>query len=329
MFADMKSHPSGLSKAWRKPRDLFVPFIIFLSVSAILTYWHHAYFFTKPEPYVDPVDNPIPSAIWQIFLPPTRHSDPFRIDPGVLSDTSSWLAMNPDYTYTLVGEEGANQFVENHFGDNEELLRIYRALTNPGLKSDLLRYLMLSEVGGTYTDIDTIALKPIDDWVPDALRPLVRVIVGIEYDKLDSELGWVDIPHVLQFCQWTIAAAPGHPLFSAMVDRALASLRELASKYDTTIGELQLTSFETMNSTGPAAWTDVVFRQLQLEDRNLLHLADLSGLPRPRLYGDILVMPIDSFGMGQPHSHSTNDGSIPDTALLQHNFRGSWRDNEG
>jgi alpha 1,6-mannosyltransferase len=41
----------------------------------------------------------------------------------------------------------------------------------------------------------------------------------------------------------------------------------------------------------------------------------------------MLVLTIDGFGMGQPHSNSTNDGSIPAAALVKHLFKGSWRGN--
>jgi alpha 1,6-mannosyltransferase len=82
-----------------------------------------------------------------------------------------------------------------------------------------------------------------------------------------------------------------------------------------------------MNSTGPAAWTDVVFEVLQEHNRNLNTSKDLSFMTEPRLYGDVLVLTIDGFGTGQPHSNSTNNGSIPEAALMKHLFRGSWRGN--
>lgn len=67
-----------------------------------------------------------------------------------------------------------------------------------------------------------------------------------------------------------------------------------------------------------------MFEQLQKGDPKLRGLKELSGMKEPRLIGDILVLTIDGFGMGQPHSHSTADGSIPDAALAKHGFRHSW-----
>lgn len=130
---------------------------------------------------------------------------------------------------------------------------------------------------------------------------------------------------MVQFGQWTIAAAPGHRLFSNMVHRAIDSLRDIVVAHNTTLNQLHPTSLEVMNSTGPAAWTDAVFEQILITDSNITDLGNLSGITDPRLYGDILVLPIDGFGMGQPHSNSTNDGTTPEAALIRHMFRGSWR----
>ncbi|KAI2622338.1 alpha-1,6-mannosyltransferase Och1 [Hypoxylon sp. NC1633] len=257
----------------------------------------------------------IPRKIWQIY---------FNAKEAVLGDTPSWLVKNVDYTYSLVGLDGGNRYVNQHYTHNQELLQTYHAITNTGAKSDLLRYLILSVEGGTYTDTDTVAIKPIDDWVPPHLRHLVRIIVGIEYDALGAPPR-EDMQRELQFCQWTISAAPGHPIFMQMADRAIKSLHEIANAHDTKIEDLHPTGVEVVNSTGPVGWTDVVFQYLQEVDSGIVRLGNLSGITEPTLYGDMLVLPIDGFGMGQTHSNSTHDGSIPEAALLQHRFRGSWR----
>lgn len=223
-----------------------------------------------------------------------------------------------------MGEAGADGFIRQHYSQEPEIISTYENLTNVGMRSDLLRYLILDIEGGVYTDTDTVALKSIDEWVPPALRDQVRLIVGIEFDRQDGE-AWADIPHWLQFCQWTIAAAPRHPVFRRMVSRILQSIHDLAAEHETTVHGIVPSDFEVLNSTGPAAWTDVVFEQLQEFDPSLNTTADLSFMTEPQLYGDILVLPIDGFGMGQHHSHSTHDGTVPDGALMRHLFRGSWR----
>ncbi|KAK3294594.1 glycosyltransferase family 32 protein [Chaetomium fimeti] len=269
----------------------------------------------------------IPAKIWQILLPKSssKSKESFVADPQILSDTPTWLAMNTDYVYTLVGQKGGDEFVRKHFGTDQRIVDAYTGMPNVGMKSDLLRYLILSAEGGVYTDTDTVALRPIDEWVPEGVRDKAAVVVGIEWDRRDGP-GWTDISHWVQFCQWTIAAAPGHPVFGKMVERILASLDDLAAAHGVPFGQLaKLDSFEVMNSTGPAAWTDVVFAQLQEYDPSLTDTKDLSYMDEPKLIGDILVLSIDGFGMGQPHSKSTNDGTVPEDALVRHLFKGAWR----
>ncbi|CAG9945396.1 unnamed protein product [Clonostachys rosea f. rosea IK726] len=286
-----------------------------------------------PEPTSIPVEKPtaethshleIPRKIWQIMLPRHTKGKKQTPDPKVLEDTPSWLIMNPDYEYKLVGEKGADEFVSQHFADKPAIVETYQGLQNLGMKSDLLRYLILDVEGGVYTDTDTIDIKPIDEWVPAHLKGKVGLIVGIEFDRRDGG-PWAEIPHWLQFCQWTIAAAPGHPVFPKMVSHILEAVERYSSAYQVPVNKLNPTSFEVMNSTGPAAWTDVVFEQLQEYEPTLKELKDLSFMTEPKLHGDILVLSINGFGMGQRHSHSTNDGTIPKDALMKHLFRGSWR----
>ncbi|KAM0237036.1 hypothetical protein ACHAP5_009134 [Fusarium lateritium] len=259
----------------------------------------------------------IPPKIWQIHLPKNGSAEGYVLDPKKLEMTASC---------TLVGKNGADEFVQRHFANEPTIVEAYHKAPNVGMKSDLLRYLILEVEGGIYTDTDTIAIKPIDEWVPPELQGQVGLIVGIEFDRRNGG-AWADIPHWLQFCQWTIAATPGHPVFRKMVDRVITSMEDLSLKHNVTVEQLKPSSFEVMNSTGPAAWTDVVFEQLQEYDPTLNTTKDLSFMTEPKLYGDILVLTIDGFGMGQVHSHSTHDGSIPEAALMKHRFRGSWRGN--
>ncbi|KAK2055331.1 initiation-specific alpha-1,6-mannosyltransferase [Colletotrichum caudatum] len=261
----------------------------------------------------------IPPKIWQIILPKSGNNDQKTADPETLQQTATWLAKNQDYIYTLVGEKGGRDFISRHF--NKTVLSTWESLPNVGMKSDLLRYLLLYIEGGVYSDTDTVALKPVDEWVPKQFRNETRLIVGIEFDQRDGP-GWVDIPHSLQFCQWTIAAAPGHPVFRNMLARVIQSLDELIQAHGPTF---KASSFEVMNTTGPAAWTDVVWEYLQETDDTLTDLRNLSYLGQPELFGDALILSIDGFGMGQQHSGSTHDGSIPSSALISHLFGGSWR----
>ncbi|KAJ5192028.1 uncharacterized protein N7498_011013 [Penicillium cinerascens] len=329
--------------SWRLPnfksrmlKTGFITVVWLLLVVAFLDYSFNGHIGRSIEPSAEEKEiqpdqdwhSLLPQKMWQIYLaPPTANKTSFQIDPQNLVDTGSWLAHNPEYEYVLVGDKGAESLVRQHFMGNPTLLRIFRELQNTGMKSDLLRYLILSKQGGVYSDIDTVNLKPIDQWVPEGYQKNVRVVIGVEFDRLDGG-NWGEVHPDLQFCQWTIAATPGHPLFSYMIDWVISALEIFMEGRQTTFSELKVKSAEVMKMTGPAAWTDAVFRQLQQYEPDLTSLRNLSGLVQPRLIGDILIFPIDGFGMGQPHSNSTRDGSIPEEALVQHKFRGSWRHND-
>ncbi|KAK4455165.1 alpha-mannosyltransferase och1 [Podospora aff. communis PSN243] len=265
----------------------------------------------------DPVTHHLlPPKIWQISLPKNPADPAGRdINPESLQDAATWLAKNPDYAYTLVDNFGGETFVRTHFSHRPDILAAYQNMPNVGMKSDLLRYLLLYIEGGVYTDTDTVAIKPIDKWIPEEFRSKAKVVVGIEFDRLDGG-AWADINHWVQFCQWTIAAAPGHPVFMRMVDRVLASLEDLSKEHHVPVDHVKPTSFEVMNSTGPAAWTDVVFEELRLAEGWLSDTKDLSGMPGARMFGDVLVLTVNGFGMGQLHSGSVNNGTVPEEEEL-------------
>lgn len=280
-------------------------------------------------------ESTIPRKIWQIFSTPQHFTGtpPSSIDPKALGDATSWIGLNPGYQYKLLGGGSADAFVIKHFAHDESIMETYFTLRNPGLKTDLLRYLVLWVEGGVYGDLDTWALKPVDSWVPEHLQGQIRAVVGLEWDQLDGEPwpGFGDEPsymtHVVQFCQWTMAAVPGHPLFENAIQTSVERIAALAATHETSISDLDPIGYEVVTTTGPSAWTDVVFEQLKRMDPTLKDLKELSNMKEPKVFGDILVLTIDGFGMGQPHSHSTADGSIPDAALAKHGFRHSWLPN--
>lgn len=266
----------------------------------------------------------IPKKIWQIYLRPSTSNDSFQIDPTKISDAASWLARNPDYSYHLIGDQGASRILHRHKLSNQKIRQIYNRLPNTGMKSDLLRYLILADEGGVYSDTDVEALRPIDRWVPSQYSKKAKVIVGIEFDRLNGS-NWGEVHEEIQFCQWTIAAAPNHPLLHNMVSSVVSGLEKYSADRNSTLDHVKITNSDVINLTGPSAWTDVVFEQLRTFQPNLTSIRNLTGLIEPTLIGDILVLPIDGFGMGQGHSNSTNDGSIPENALVRHKFHGSWR----
>lgn len=145
----------------------------------------------------------IPPKIWQVmFTPRQEETGGYDFDANKIPYTSTWLAKNPDYQYTLIGTEGANRFVRQHFSHDQRVLDVHFGLRNHGPRSDLMRYLIMLVEGGVYSDTDVTCLRPVDTWVPERWRNDVRAVVGVEGDSLGGPV----IPGMVwdvQFGQWT------------------------------------------------------------------------------------------------------------------------------
>ncbi|KAK6079478.1 alpha-mannosyltransferase och1 [Seiridium cupressi] len=261
--------------------------------------------------------------MWQILLP---MPEDIHVNPVTFEEPSAWMEMNAGYTYTLFGIDGAAAFLESRFPNQTDYLETFNKLRNPGLKSDLFRYMVLYAEGGVYSDLDTRPKKPINEWVPEAYRPTARLVVGLEYDSLGGEVG-ESYTYPVQFAQWTIAAAPQHNVFTQMIDRCIQRLGELSEKHgagNSDRGLLNSNDDDVLKATGPVAWTEIIFQDIQRQAPEIQSLQDLSRMEEPRLYGDILVLPINGFGSGQPHSGSAR-WFTPKEALVTHHAKSSWR----
>lgn len=271
-------------------------------------------------------DIPIPRQIWQIFFPPPGAT---VLEKSVFW-SASWISMAPGYTYTLVSDAEAASLISTHFSHRPEIGATYHALTNPALKSDLLRYLILAVRGGVYSDIDTKPLVPLESWLSPALGASApRLVVALEFDATrDAQTD--QTVHPVQFCQWTIAAAPGHPVLTRMVDRALRGLGAAADALGADIAHAVLADKAVLNATGPVAWSENLLDVLRERDPRVAGFRDFAGLREPRVFGDIVVMPIDSFRGDWADDWGTwiNYWRKGRRALVRHYFKGTWRINK-
>ena len=269
---------------------------------------------SRPRQSSAPLEE-IPPQIWQIFFGYTPIKD-------FLPLMQTWVTTNQDYAYTLVSNDGGNAFARKHYADRPDILKAFLDLKFPVLRSDLLRYMILEIEGGIYSDLDTGALKPVRDWIPQELRSKVHAIVGIEYDQLGGkpEFGMTE---PLQFCQWTMAASREHPILKRVVKDVVHSLHALASRNNTTINGLEPVDDEVVEVSGPVIWTKAVMNIMSEMTGTTIDYRNMTGMKEPRLFGDVLVLPIDGFGTGQPHSNSNREGK--GNAYVRHMWKGSWK----
>lgn len=309
-------HLNGNSKA---PRA-----VSFVGVGTVLIILY-VYFFIWPDPPIhtkarspqssSPNLEGIPARIWQIYFANTK------IDT-LVPFIQSWISKNQDYAYTLMSNDGANAFARKHYADRPEILQTFLGLHFPILRTDLLRYMVLESEGGAYSDLDTIALKPVSEWVPEALKTTVHAIIGIEYDQLDKE-PYTGMDERLQFCQWTIAGSRGHPLMKRAVQDVVKALHTAAEKHQTSIAKLNLTDDDVVRVSGPVIWTRAVMQTISEATGTMVDYRNFTGMKEPELFGDVLVLPIDGFATGQPHSNAKTDES--GDAYVRHMWKGSWK----
>ncbi len=253
-----------------------------------------------------------PRKIWQSWKTPV-----ILIEGGDKDAAKSWQVVNPTYRYELLTDDGAITYVQERYNESHpEITKIFTDLSDVILRSDLLRYLLLYAEGGVYSDLDTTVLKPVAKWLPPQNVGPARLVVGVEVDEPKDVVSFA-------FCQWTVMAKPGHPTFWYMIEGAIERLRKLAIKQGTSISAIKASYGEVLDTTGPVAWTNAVFQSLREQTGKNITASDVHGLTEPLLIGDILVMPVTSFGNGQGHSNSK---SIEDpAALVSHHFKGSWK----
>ena len=177
----------------------------------------------------------IPNKIWQTY------KDEYNTLPEYAIEASNtWKNINPNYDYEYMSDAQAKTFIKEKFGQN--WLDIFNGLPVGVMRGDLWRYMVIYEYGGIYADLDTRCIKPIDSW----LLKDKEMIVCPENDR--------------DFCQWTFAATPKHPILKSVLDYIYMVLS--SPKY----GEQHFVH----NHTGPVAWTFGIMNALQLNNVNLI-----------------------------------------------------------
>ena len=128
-----------------------------------------------------------PRKIWQ-----TSKTGPARLDENDRKSIHSWVKMNQKHRFEILTQYSAETYVKDRFLHRPDIEEIVVDLQGPILRADLHRYLVLLGDGGVYSDIDTTALKPVEDWIPSAYIDKVNLVVGVEDDILNKPARWAD-----------------------------------------------------------------------------------------------------------------------------------------
>ncbi|KAK2748906.1 membrane-bound alpha-1,6- mannosyltransferase Initiation-specific [Myotisia sp. PD_48] len=265
------------------------------------------------------LESKLPAYIWQTW----KHTPASgRFSEKLRPLEASWTEAHPGFVHQVLDNNGALYLLKYLYAAFPEILDAYQSMPLPVLRADFFRYLVLLARGGIYTDIDTYAIKSATEWLPDSFdRSTIGLIIGIEADPNREDWAkWYS--RRIQFCQWTIQAKPGHPVLrdvvSVITEEALRmkNMNILSkSKMDRSIVEF----------TGPAVWTDAIFRYFNnplyfdVKDSNI-SFTEFTGMTKQKKLGDVAILPITSFspGVGQMGAEEPEH----EMAFVKHEFSG-------
>jgi alpha 1,6-mannosyltransferase len=264
----------------------------------------------SPQPLLS---QPFPTKIWQSWKDDSEN--PTERTAGY---PHQWRAMNPDWRYERLTDHNMDAYVRGRFEEGR-IVDVFTSLHDPILRADLLRYLLVLEEGGVWADIDVRPLQPVSKWIPEQHRDKVNLVVGIEADHHKKSVLPGVSPHSVALAQFTILAKPGHPAIRVLVERVLDNLESLMTAR--TPGG-KITFNDVMTTTGPFAFTQALMDYFK-NVTGVVHNGDeMDSLAEPRLIGDVLVLPKDSFGwLPQEHTREKDDPAV----LVEHLFISSWR----
>lgn len=217
----------------------------------------------------------IPTIVHMIWLVPGSQPLP------VWSQVMSWKTLNPGWRVQVWNRSTAESIIQQHFPN---VWSVWGQL-KPVEQSDVFRYAIVWMEGGVYADIDVECLRPVQEW-PGFNSS--RGIVGIE-GRLTSveEMKRVNFAALLQYCQWTFAFVPKHPILQMAIDIAIQNVHMKIQN--------------TIYKTGPGAFTKAV-KQVR---ESGLHILEPNAFACCGGY--------------------KNSPVITDESLVRHYFRGSWK----
>ena len=190
---------------------------------------------------------------------PSEPSEPQPLIPRLIHQTyksrdvpeaarrmmSTWTERNPTWRARFYDDAACVAFVRSEF---PEYYDAYVSLPKDVERSDFFRYLVLLRHGGVYADVDTESVAPLDAF----LRPNDALVVGWEGEFDTDEMAYSrHFVRRRQVLNWAFAAAPGHPALREVCDEIKKNARRVFTNN---------TNRDTLERTGPGAFTDAVLR---------------------------------------------------------------------
>jgi mannosyltransferase OCH1-like enzyme len=266
-----------------------------------------------------PQHNGIPKLLW------------YKLGPNGLSEetrtwTNSCIANNPEYKATFLTDESSDEYVRKTFQESRpDIVESYLSLPIPIYKADMLRYMLLWDQGGVWSDLDVSCEEniTIDEWVPAEYREAAALVVGWEFD-----VGWPGLVG-RQFNSWTFMAKPRLPHMIQVVDDIIQTLREKTTELQIPIQNITMEMMgDTVDVTGPRRLTRSVFTSLSRQLNRTVEETEIQEIVQPKLVGDVLVLPGRSLA-ASANLYAPEQEELLPPKLVTHHYAGTWKNDHG
>lgn len=168
----------------------------------------------------------IPLNIWQTYKTDTL--------PERAKECQQTWTVQKKYHYHFMNDQQIDRFMVEYF--SPRIVDTFRRMPLGVMKADMWRYCVLYIHGGIYTDIDSVSLRPIQEW---NIQPEDEMIIALEND--------------LHFCQWTILSAPQHPILANVIRLIV----------DDAMNGIQMDDEHFVHRhTGPGIWSRAIHQTL-------------------------------------------------------------------
>lgn len=140
--------------------------------------------------------------------------------------------LHPDWEYRLWTDEDNEVFVKQHF---PEFYTTYKGFSKNIMRADVIRYLIMHQIGGLYLDLDYEMLRPFDLNHQDIVLPKNR---SISYGDAADGIG-----------NCFFASIPGHQFWKDIIDDLQQNPPQV-NNYD-----------EVIDATGPMLLTKIYYQK--------------------------------------------------------------------
>lgn len=235
--------------------------------------------------------------------------DKANVQWDVQSSINQCASLNPGYTVEIMGDAQRNSTVQQYA---PSLLPVYNNL-KPTERNDFWSYLMLYLFGGWYIDHDVHCYKPFDEWTAE-FNGTANAVVGVEVVIPEGNRNAIGFCCPVQYVHWVMGSAPGHILYSHVVDLMLDLQATAAADPNSAPGQ-QIDN--PVMTTGPGMLTKAVEHFLALYDAYSLDIA----IEDPTMVADLLVLPRTAVSVGGYGTASADASQI----YVKHMFAGTWK----